>query len=130
MMHKHLTLKAHCASCLEIVFKQVYLVKAKTLDSLKKYHPIILKQFPETITCKSCKSNQVLRSYSFMHEHQFTKEDALKRQKEIDRCKAQIASTMDYNNDISPEDRPIICEAFQKQLAKLLAPNNILTNRT
>lgn len=129
MMHKHLTLKAHCAGCLEIVFKQVYVVKIKTLESFKKAHPTILKQFPETITCTACNSNQVLRSYAFMHEHQFTKEDAVKRKQDIDRCKAQIAATMDYNNDISPADRPILCEAFQKQLASLLAPNNILSNR-
>ncbi|MFV9552054.1 hypothetical protein [Algibacter sp. PT7-4] len=128
-MQKHITLKAYCAKCLNLVFKQVFIVKIKSISSLEKSNDIILKQFPDTLTCCSCNNNQMLRSYSFVHEHQFTKEDALKRQKEIDRCKEQIAATMDYNNDISHEDRHTLRESFQKQLAKLLEPNNIFTTK-
>ena len=123
MIIKNVTLKAHCGSCLSLLFKKPVLVKLLDIKYLSLANNILKSVFPNTITCKECNHQKVEYSYCYTHVHQY--KDATEKADIIDRCKNQIAATYDTNSDIPAKERAIIREGFQEQLAVLLAQNHL-----
>lgn len=125
MIQKHITLRAYCGSCLNLVFKQVYLLRVKKVEHIPKANNLIEGLFPAGLKCKDCDTCKIDLSYSYYHDHKFTAPAETKAQ--IERCKAQIAATYDTNSDIPHTERVILRESFQKHYQALLDANNIST---
>lgn len=123
MITKHITLKAHCNNCLELLFTKPVKIEVPKLDHIQLTHKILLGIFPENLKCEECEVHGIDYSYSFAHTHRF--EPHVNRETLIERAKAQIAATYDYNNDIPHNDREILREAWQKQLGDLMGCSEV-----
>lgn len=126
MRLKNFTIKATCGNCGHPIINKSALVNLDIIESTKALQDELKSLFPEDIKCRCGNSNNIVRSYSYWHEHRFdtfTHDDV---NKEIERAKAQIAATYDTNNDMSKQDREAVREAFQNQLLQLLEKNNML----
>lgn len=118
MITKHITLKAHCNSCLDVLFTKPVKIEVPNIKDIEKINDVLLSIFPKNLKCQECEEHGIDYSYSFTHQHKFPPQ--VNQDELIDRAKAQIAATFDYNNDMPHKDREILREAWQKQLGDLL----------
>lgn len=124
MIRKQLTLNAKCNHCNSNVFQSNEVVKIKDLTVVPKLTKAVASYFPKHLKCNECGGNNLTKQYTFTHTETLPT-DLNDKAEAIDRCKAQIAATMDYNNDMPKNERIAVREAFQTQLKRLLGDNNI-----
>ena len=128
MIRKHLTLKAHCGSCLSLIFKASMFIDIKKIESLSKANNAIEDHFPKDIKCKACEIQKIERSYFYYHEHKFETPKPTATQKQLDRIKAQIAATYDDNSNISLKERLELRQVLQAQFQQIKNVNTMNLN--
>ncbi len=125
MSLKNVHLKCQCANCSQYHYKKHVLVNIEQFPVPEHTNKAIRAYFPDINYCPKCGSPRLDFTYNVFFSHKYQRESPTEIEQAIDRCKAQIASTYDYNNDIPHKDREIIRTGFQEQLRKLLNENNI-----
>lgn len=124
-MIKAITLKMHCATCSSLLYNKPTVVIITGVNIIPFVNKAVSKLFPDMHNCKRCGSNKLDKSYTYVHHEKIQTDNLESHEKEINRCKAQIAATWDENSDIYQSEREIIRECFQKRLQQLLNLQNI-----
>lgn len=128
MITKHITLYAHCGSCLNVIYKEVFVVQLKAIGLISNYNDKIEAQFPKNLHCKACEIQQIERSYRFYHDHKFEIPPPTATQSQLARLKAQIAATYDDTSNTPLTERVQIRQTLQAQYAQIQNINHLNLN--